>query len=451
MITVTNEKTEIGQKSIPELYSDLITLEPKPIACFVPSNATEQKEAFLKGTIRNPDHSYDKLANIDYNSRQAEIEAFGVELGAHQEQNPKFRTVYEEFAENYQRKTRLMELAHLIKTTEDEMDKERYSAEYMRLNIEVYGEPDETTFRSLLSEKLHGIATKNLSGTAAQLRDELFAMVNFNETAEAVERFRPSEETMSWMRGVVETLYGGMLSHVPEQEEFTVAETQAIFQRIIDQEFGDAATSWKVDVEPAKAINVKSTEKRIVIPEDRGVLTREALRKMVVHEIGVHMLRAIMGEATDLYPLQNGLNEYYEAEEGLGTVMEQALTGTFREAGVDHYITAGLTYFEGKDFRDVFEVKWRLNVLAGLADGDITDEVIEKAKSTAYGGVMRILRGTDELPWFKDLAYYNGAVNVWRHLEAIRGDDARFMFVLLGKADASNKMHERVMYETSTV
>ena len=59
-------------------------------------------------------------------------------------------------------------------------------------------------------------------------------------------------------------------------------------------------------------------------------------------------------------------------------------------------------------------------------------------------------RGTDDLPWFKDLAYYNGAVGVWRHLEAIRGDDTKSMFVLLGKANPADAAHERITYETAT-
>ena len=61
------------------------------------------------------------------------------------------------------------------------------------------------------------------------------------------------------------------------------------------------------------------------------------------------------------------------------------------------------------------------------------------------------MRGTDELPWFKDLSYYNGAAEVWKHLESIRGDDTEFMLVLLGKANAGNKDHRRILLETATV
>ena len=119
--------------------------------------------------------------------------------------------------------------------------------------------------------------------------------------------------------------------------------------------------------------------------------------------------------------------------------MEQARKGVFREAGVDHYITAGLAYFGQKDFRDTYEVKWRLGLLEKLSDNqEVTEADRSKAQNTAYGGTMRMFRGTDELPWFKDLAYYNGAVMTWRHLEE------------LGKNDPSSKAHERIVYETSS-
>jgi len=42
------------------------------------------------------------------------------------------------------------------------------------------------------------------------------------------------------------------------------------------------------------------------------------------------------------------------------------------------------------------------------------------------------------------------AVDIWHHLEEIRGDDIRFMFVLLGKNDPSSKVHEHLIHKTSS-
>jgi hypothetical protein len=447
----TLERSE-PKKSLSKQYAELLEFEPKFITNYVPGNALEQKNAFLAGTIHNPDHVYPKLEAIDFNDRYTVIDLKGQEVLSNPELEQKFQPVYDEFVEGYKNKTRLMELAHIYKHTSDVDEKARVKEEYMALNIELYGAPDETTYKSLIGEKLTQISKKNLTGPALKMREELFSLVDFEPNSEILERFKPSDETVNWAHDVAQTLYGGMLSHVPEQDSFNADEIKSVFEKIIAEEFGESAAEWAVDVEPAKSINVKSTEKRIVIPDDRTDVKYEALRGLVVHEVGVHMLRAVMGGETNLDPLQNGLNEYYDSEEGLGVVMEQALKGKFSESGIDHYITAGLAHFDNKDFRGAYEVKWRLALLGKLNESDeIDDEAITKAQTAAYSGVMRSMRGTDELPWFKDLAYYNGSVDTWRHLESIRGDDLKFTFVLLGKANAANIKHERILYETKTI
>ena len=452
----TENKTFEKPLTLRDHYDQLLKNEPKLIENYVPTDATQQREAFFRGDIRNPDHTYGKLDSINFDENMsginqvgsAIIDIFSEDLNL----NDKHLPAYNAFIENYKAKTHLMHLAHDYKHAIDREEKNRLRHEYMQLNIELYGKPDEATYRSLLEEKLSKISAREYSPRGQQLREELFALVNYDDSTEKIERFRPSKETVEWMHSVAESLYGGMLSHVPTQEVFTPKETKTIFEAIIREEFSEAAEGWTVDIEGAKSINVKSAEKRIIIPEDRGNLTYQDVRRLVVHELGVHVLRAITGGETNLDPLRQGLNGYYDAEEGLGVVMEQALMGKFKEAGIPAYITAGLAYCDGLDFRDTYEVKWHLSVLEAAKDGRVIGELdIAKAKKTAYGSVVRSFRGTDELPWFKDLAYYNGAIEMWKHLEKIKGDDIKFMFILMGKADPANINHERIMYETASI
>ncbi len=443
-----SEQIVKSKQSALEIYNEVIGHEPKLITNFVPSDAVAQKELFNSGDVRNPDHLYAKLDAIDFDDTINKIEIIGEIFQDGETINPKHLPAYEQFINDYIKKTELMQAARNYKSALSSEEKSAAAIDFMKLNIELYSEPDQATYSSLLAEKLDSIAEKELSPTADTIRQELFMLVGYDpELSEKTERFRPSQEAIEWVQGAAETLYGGMLSHVPDQELFTVAETKDIFTKIIREEFGEAASEWRVDVEPAKSINVKSTEMRIVIPEDRGDLSKADIRRLIVHEIGVHMLRSVTGQDTDLAPLKSGLSGYYDFEEGLGMVMEQAIQGEFKEAGVDHYITAGLAYFDNKDFRDIYEIKWRLSV---LAKSELTEDAIEKSKNAAYGGTMRSLRGTDELPWFKDLAYYNGSVDVWKHLEKIKGDDILFQFVLLGKADPSGIDHQRILLDTST-
>jgi hypothetical protein len=441
----------LKNESVSDLYAKLLESEPKAITNFVPENAAEQRDAFLKGDIENPDHNYSKLKDYDFDATLEKIDSIGERILQNPDLNPKHVEAYEAFIEGYKNKTRLMALATQFKAAEPGEEKDSIAKEFMELNIELHGEPDEETYRSLLFEKVSKINKKKFVGEAAKVADELNKLIELPEGAEEMTRFTPSDETVSWMHETVQGLYGGMLDKIPEGDSFTSSEVQAIFQDILESEFGEAAEGWKVDIESAKSINVKTTEKRIVLPEDTKDMSAGKLRSLVVHELGVHMLRSIIGGDTDLEPLKSGLNDYYDAEEGLGVVMEQALLGEYKERGVPLYLTAGLAFFDNKDFRETFEAKWRMGALEKLKDGeDLTTEAIDSAKRVAYSSVMRIMRGTDELPWFKDLAYYNGSASMWQHLENIQGDEIKFSFVLMGKANPADINHERLMYETKT-
>lgn len=461
-----NEKTPIdaiktieSQSSVEDLYSQLTDLSPKIVTMFNPSNRKEEEEVFLSGEVGNPQFYYEKLNSADFDEAAEKIQEIGNKILNHPSLPPSHRGIYEEFIADYSKKTTLLNYAQQYNDAKSEEEKKAAAEKYRHLNIESYGEPDEDIYRSLLGGKLNAIHSKKLTGKADELRKELFGMVNFKPGMDIPERFRPSNETVEWMHSVAESLYGGMLSHIPnKQEEFDPYELQKIFTDIIEEEFNNdskgyagAAEGWTVSVEKATSVNVKSSEKRIVIPDNGMMRSRKKVENLIVHEIGIHMLRSITGGETDMLPLRSGLSDYYDAEEGLGVVMEQALSGKFAERGVDHYITAGLAYFDNKDFRDAFEVKWRLSLLDSVEDGgEINDEQIAKAKKTAFTQTLRSFRGTNDMPLFKDLSYYNGSVEVWRCLESIKGDDFLLSLLLAGKVNTSKK-HRDVILESKSM
>ena len=452
-------KTIENQSSVEDLYSQLTDLSPKIVTMFTPSNRSEEEEGFLSGEVRDPQFYYEKLNSADFDEAAEKIQEIGNKILNHPSLPPSHRGIYEEFIADYSKKTTLLNYAQQYNNAKSEEEKKAAAEKYRYLNIESYGEPDEDTYRSLLGGKLNAIHSKKLTGKADELRKELFGMVNFKPGMDIPERFRPSDETVEWMHSVAESLYGGMLSHIPnEQEEFDPYELQKIFTDIIEEEFNNdskgyagAAEGWTVSAEKATSVNVKSSEKRIVIPDNGMMRSRKKVENLVVHEIGVHMLRSITGGETDILPLKSGLSDYYDTEEGLGVVMEQAFRGKFAERGVDHYITAGLAHFDNKDFREAFEIKWRLSLLSSVDDGsEISDEQIVKAKKTAFTQTLRSLRGTNDMPLFKDLSYYNGSVEVWRYLESIKGDDFLLALLLAGKVNTSKKHRDVILESKST-
>ena len=445
-------KTESEESSIEELYSQLMNLLPKIVAVFTPSNRSEQEEKFLSGEVRNPQFVYEKLDNGNFDEALTAIQQLGENILRSPDLPPKHRAIYEEFIRSYSEQTKLIRCAQEYHSAESSKDRQAAASAYENLNQEIYGVPDEKTYRSLLGEKLGQIADKKLTGAADELRGELFQMVKFDSDQGAPERFRPSNETVEWMKGVAESLYGNMLKHVPEnQANFNPNEVDSIFTEIIEQEFGEAAADWSVSVEKATVINVNLFDKTIAIPDKNMLRSREKVRSLVVHELGVHMLRAVTGGETDVFPLANGLSGYSDVEEGLGVVMEQALNGEFAERGVDHYITAGLAYFDNQDFREAFEAKWRLSLLSSITAGDQVDDAkIMRAKKVAFTQTLRSFRGTNDLPLFKDLSYYNGSTEVWKYLESIRGDDLQLGLLLAGKVNTS-KEHQRAVLESRSV
>lgn len=439
-----------NSRPIAEIFKDILDNDPKPIAAYVPSNGDEQKELFLSGIIDNPRHAYPKLETLDFTARDQKLKQLLEELQRHDEVSDKHQPAYADFVATFRAANRRMQIAHQLHT-EGLTDSDRFDLEreYLQSNIETYGEPDRGTYHALVAELKTSLANKDFSGTAAKVYGELLGLLP--DTADAPERYKPSEEVVEWVREVAESLYGNMMQHVPEREEpFGPQEVRDIFEAIVRDEFGESADGWQVIVTKAASINVVASEKLIKIPEDRKPIPTQELKGLVAHEIGVHMLRAVMGEQSDLLPMQVGLAEYYDAEEGLGKVMEQAVKGKYVDAGIPYYLTVGLMYYDQQDFRGAFEVMWRRKLLLDAKGSDVDEEAVTAARTDAYKTVMRIARGADTLPWFKDLAYYNGTESQWKHMEDIMGDDLRFLFVLLGKGDSTNKEHVRIMYETRT-
>ena len=418
----------------------------------------EQMAAFLSDEISNPQCTYPKLhaitdEQIANHRDSAERLLDQVSLLAEP-----YRGVYEEFI---RQNLVQADLAMAMKSYNEAVTADAKSSareEFMRLNVELYGEPDKETYYSLLSEKMANISSKERSPEAQvifnQLKDILPTEACNPELVAA--RFRPSSETVAWVHEVVHGLFDGLLRHVPDTDELIdSAHLRDIFEVIIREEFGEAAKDWRVLYKDAKAISVGAQSKVVTVPVDRPPVSTAEARRLVVHEIGIHMITALTGASTDITPLGYGLAGYADTQEGLGKVAEQALENEFKEAGTAHYITAGLAYYDGRDFRGAFEAKWRMKLLEDLdAYAVPTAEQIEHARKIAADGPLiattRIFRGTDELPLFRDLSYYKGSTEVWKYLEEIRGDDLLLSLLFAGKVSTSRE-HRRVVLESSTV
>ena len=496
-----NSSVDIDPEVFRGKYQELVERSPKVIESLVPDQ--ESKEAAIDSLIADTTTSFQQeypviaeYSDEDYTIMQDTTETL---ISMAESMSEPERTVYLQAIEARKQEANLIVAMRDYKAAANPIAREVAAQRFMETNITLYGEPDKTTYESLLGEKIANIFHKKRSQSAEIIFQELRNLLpeNVIDGTRAQDRFRPSTETMRWMNEVVHGLYDNMLRHVDsyveahkselqiESHDETVIKIQPthlqdIFRNILTEEFlassketeessqtGDTQgaqaatdwdntetrsaekdTGWKIEVTEAKSINVDPDTRHIRIPQDREAMSVNEVKRLVVHEIGVHVLTRMTGGSTNLEPLAQGLAGFNDTQEGLGKAMEHALEGEYQEAGIDHYITAGLAYFDYKDFKGAYDVKWRLKLLESLKpDQTPTQAQIDKAKQWAANTTMRIYRGTDDLPLFKDLCYYNGSKEVWEYLEKICGDDLQLSLLLAGKINTSKK-HQRVILES---
>lgn len=496
-----NSSVDIDPEVFRGKYRELVERSPKVIESLVPDQESKEVaiDSLITGSTTSFQQKYPVIAEYsdeDYTIMQDTTETL---ISMAESMSEPERTVYLQAIEARKQEANLIVAMRDYKAAANPIAREVAAQRFMETNITLYGEPDKTIYESLLGEKIANIFHKKRSQSAEIIFQELRNLLPENalDDTRVQDRFCPSTETMRWMNEVVQGLYDNMLQHVDsyveahkselqiESQDETVIKIQPthlqdIFRDILAEEFLASSkeveegsqtgniqgaqvvidwdntetrsvekdTDWNVEVTEAKSINVDPDTRHIRIPQDREAMSVNEVKRLVVHEIGVHVLTRMTGGSTNLEPLAQGLAGFNDTQEGLGKAIEHALKGEYQEAGIDHYITAGLAYFDNKDFKGAYDVKWRLKLLESLKPDQVpTQAQIDKAKQWAANTTMRIYRGTDDLPLFKDLCYYNGSKEVWEYLERICGDNLQLSLLLAGKINTSKK-HQRVILES---
>lgn len=443
----------VSIRPLEAIYEDIALTQTSLVELFVPENGEQQKNAFLANDIQNPTHIYDRLNGYNPEGRDRKLEELAQEISLHPGIPTKYKNLYQEYIDESRARNLLAASVAVIHSPEsDEKEKTSAREAFMRLNVELFGEPDKASYDALLQETRVKLAIRPSDETSGKLWDELFEILP--ESSELAHAFEPSDATKEWITAAASQLYYRLLKHVPKRKQpFSPEDVANIFNEIIVEEFGESAVGWQAVVMKAKSTAVRAGEKRIIIPENRKPADYKQMRGLVAHELGVHMLRSVMGEETDLSLLRFGLAKNGDNEEGLAMIMQQAAQGgKFTNAGTMYPLIAGLMYHDNKDFRGCFEIMWRRKVLLDLKPNAApTEKTIEDARIWAYAATNRITRGTDTLPWFKDLAYNNGWNSMWQHLEKISGDDLQLSLLLLGKSDPTVPAHRRALLETKSI
>lgn len=214
----TKEKTNISDFDLERFdidFQGFIKEIPGPVSATSPDAEDKklQLSAFLDNTIDNLSLTYPKIDALTpdivekhRNNAQSLLERVSL-LGQPQ------RQVYESFIEQNILQADLVWSIREYKDAATDAEKSEARKNFMQINIELYGEPDRQTYHSLLSEKVAHISGKDRSPDAEAIFKELSDLLPAEAFDEGLStaRFRPSKETVAWMRNVINTLFEGRL------------------------------------------------------------------------------------------------------------------------------------------------------------------------------------------------------------------------------------------------
>ena len=448
---MNNFESNFGKNEFLDTKEIFKESEPKVISTFTPKNANEAKLEFLENDdLSRPNNEYEKLNSDEIKNLYQNISNAILAVENDNSLGEIEREMYNTQLETRIKAVKMLEAACNFRKAESLADKQKAQEEFMKNNIEVYGEPDFETFQSLLSDKITKIDALKLDEKGEKIRSEFYELIKKDEILnQNTERFKPSNEVFHKFGEIIKYLYSKQLELIPEKdsnEKYSAKEIFEVFENILKDFEKYGFSKFNVEWKDSGAIAVSAKDKKIFIPENRKPVSKKELEGLVVHEIGTHYMRAQMGEAYDNQALRTGLDGYMNTEEGIARAMEMAVKGDYREAGVQHYLTAGFAYFNNMSFREVFEANWRMGILDGK--NNFSEENIDKKRQIAYRNTQRIFRGTDELPWFKDLSYFNGGQEIWKYIEEnIDSPTLIDDFLLGGKNNLFNSDQQRQIYE----
>lgn len=403
-----------------------------------------QRKAFLAGEITNPD-----LDLNNYTSDELEMMALDVHLTLDYINSglctsPEEKTAMMEIVMEKYAAVRFLQQAKLVYELPETDSSRQAEAEILQaMNDDIYEGPDRGLFNTLFSN-LQGLAAEQQASDdafVAQTAYELSALLG-QTTGEAQPLFEPSQALLDHYGPIIREYFDELINYLDLDPDkiYQPEEMVTVFEQAL--EF-IGAHDWKaVMKEGGTNRQTSQVSKEIRIGTESDPLSGGRLGLLAAHEVGVHVASRILGEASEnplLYYM--GLVGAEPFEEGIVKVVEgvYGLRDDYKMEG--HLLHSGLSLgLDGKprDFRDLYEVAWRRNIVSQASEGVvITDEVIAKAQSDAYVATTRVKRGmpTDipGMTFTKDAMYLQGYQQVWHFLDEQLLDDVQFAFMFMGK------------------
>lgn len=348
-----------------------------------------------------------------------------------------------------------------------EGNRDLWADEFTEASIELYGEPErcEST-RLLVGERDFLVSLTNKEGVSGEHLKYLLDLYGsiLPDDADNLEYDSVGFEQKRHIREYGEAIldrYGSVLSLVEEsgKSEFTPPDLKTLFDDAIEWLSSNDDSDWSewsaVDVE-GTTVSVNSVERTVKIPTQREAVTPEDARGLLAHELLVHAARAKNGYKTGDTGLATGLPGYLDAEEGLGILVEETVSGKVPEKAYDRYIDIALALgtIDGQQRtrQEVFEISFARQLVRAQSEGEVSDSGMESLEAQVWAHVDRIYRGgpgdeigTRQAIFTKDIAYYVGykqmAEYVSEQLSSGTPANELFEYLSLAKIDPTNPDH----------
>jgi len=257
-------------------------------------------------------------------------------------------------------------------------------------------------------------------------------------------------------------IYNGI--YIPHDYEVDSAEKiHRMFSDYLEEQ---KINNWVVKIaHPGErtSFGVNQSTKVISIPHDsdlalrKRVLTKVSLQALLMHEVGVHVVRRENGDASPLALLGVGLDDYLRAEEGIATLAEQLITGTSQYSGEVGYFSVGAamgTLGNALPFPELYTVLNAYYILS-IADKQLEtdgfyelEELRMTATEHAWNRAVRVYRGstgnTAGAVYTRDIIYLEGSKRMWRLLDSEAVIQPEW---LVGKYDPTNLHHVAALKE----
>ena len=456
------------QKTAPEIQSYIdVKSNFTDYTYFEDSTARRSsvQREFIHGTHYEPTYLYPKLDRLydtvegkaSFAEKKRDTYEAILELEANKGSGVISDDEYEFYASGHEirlKKMMLVEAAKRLREASSSQASQTAREEFMQLNHEIYGEIDQAVFGAMMATESRRVARFIPADEHTyNIQQQLLRYFDAHEFEGEEPQLLSNSELIA-IQKELHHRFGKELAEIPDTPDdvyYDATQCAEILTRCIRADGFDDGR-WEFVVSNEKSIvSTNGTKKQIYLPTTTRRNASE-LRRLYLHERGVHADRSVKGEATGVAKLKFGTSNYADVEEGEGILYECAEAGSMQNPSInrarDRYIVAGLALGadgQPKDGRQTYEIMWRLLAVKYAVDGFIDEEIEARAKKEATVHDDNAFRGTNwAMPGviysklkvyyegiMKDAAYYRQAIADNRLSEAM--DDSH-----IGKIDHTN-------------